>query len=213
MATVDTSRSPSLAEFVTNAVESHARDAYHAGPAAVQSYNPATQTVVVQPQIKKQAVNPDGSQVAELRPTIGNVPVVWPTGGRFRISFPILPGDTGLLIYCDQSLDVWKSGGGIVDPADFRLNDINDAVFIPGLHPNNKPWTTPSSVAIQIGQDGAAPDFVATLKALQALATVFTSWTPAAGDGGLALKTLLTTLITTNLWPAANVSKTVQILG
>lgn len=201
MATVDTSRSPSLVEFVTNAVESYARDEYHAGPAMVTAVN--GQTVTVQPQIKKPAINPNGSQVTEARPYIYNVPVVWPSGGRFRISFPVAVGDTGLLVYCDQSLDIWKSGGGIVDPADFRLNDINDAVFIPGLNPSNASWTNPSATTIQIGKDGSPADFAVLAAKLVAK---FNAHTHPAPGGTTSPPT--TPLITSDVG-----SGTVQILG
>lgn len=50
---------------------------------------------------------------------------------------------------------------------------------------------------------GGTAGFLGSLADLQALKSVFQSWTPVAGDGGAALKTLLTTLFTgPPTWPA-----------
>jgi len=56
---------------------------------------------------------------------------------------PVAVGDTGLLVFCDGSLDVWLSKGGLVDPLDDRHHALSDAVFIPGLRPFSNPVSVP----------------------------------------------------------------------
>lgn len=56
---------------------------------------------------------------------------------------PVAVGTTGLLVFCDDSLDVWLSKGGLVDPLDDRHHALSDAVFIPGLRPFSNPVSVP----------------------------------------------------------------------
>lgn len=68
-------------------------------------------------------------------PVIQNVMVAMPMGAGYAIRLPIAVGDTGVALFCERSLDVWKLQGGIVDPNDIRSHDVNDAIFIPGIVP------------------------------------------------------------------------------
>jgi hypothetical protein len=56
---------------------------------------------------------------------------------------PVAVGDTGLLVFADDSLDVWLSKGGLVDPLDDRHHALSDAIFIPGLRPFSNPVSVP----------------------------------------------------------------------
>jgi hypothetical protein len=56
---------------------------------------------------------------------------------------PVEVGDTGLLVFADDSLDIWLSKGGLVDPLDDRHHALSDAVFIPGLRPFSNPISVP----------------------------------------------------------------------
>lgn len=84
------------------------------------------------------SVQPVGSYKAkdERRipyPVIYNVPVVFPTGngGSAGITFPISAGDGCLLIFAEDNLEDFLSGG---DSDDTRKHSLNDAVCIPGLY-------------------------------------------------------------------------------
>ena len=67
---------------------------------------------------------------------IQNCMVQMPSGQNYSIKLPVAVGDTGYVIVCDRSLDIWASGsGGIVDPQDSRAHDLQDSVFVPGLLP------------------------------------------------------------------------------
>lgn len=70
-------------------------------------------------------------------PPIQGVPFMHPRGTGYWIKLPIAVGDCGHLIINDRSLDAWKVQGGTVDPNDPRRNALSDAVFYPGLYPNN----------------------------------------------------------------------------
>lgn len=90
------------------------------------------QQVDVQPTLQTRYIS---GKVVSL-PVIQNVMVQMPMGQLYSIKLPLKVGDTGSLLFCDRSLDVWSRGsGGVVDPQDSRNHDLTDAIFIPGLVP------------------------------------------------------------------------------
>ena len=131
------SRTPTLSELLQAAASQATGEMFIAGPGMVVSYNPATQTADVQPMISRPVVFDDGTEDLDLLPIIPSVPVAFPRGGGFFVTFPIKKGDLVLLVYCDRSIDKYKSSGGTVptDPVDLRMNDISDAVAYPGFYP------------------------------------------------------------------------------
>jgi Phage protein Gp138 N-terminal domain len=109
-----------------------------------------TQQVDIQPLLQTRYTN---GKVVNL-PVIQNVMVQMPFGKNYSIKLPIAVGDTGSLLFCDRSLDVWSHGsGGVVDPQDSRNHNLQDAVFIPGLVPfPNQLTDTSTDLIITAGQ-------------------------------------------------------------
>src|ERR1017187_3935962 len=131
---MDDLRTPSLADVVSRAIQQALKDTYVSCPATIQDYDPTTQTASVQPCLAKTFVDADGTVTSKQQPIINHVPILFPGGGGFRIMWPLQSGDTVTLIMSDQSMDIWKSAGGInVDPLDERTHAISDAVAIPAL--------------------------------------------------------------------------------
>jgi len=118
-------------EVVRDGIQEALKDVHVALPAMIVKVQ-GEQLVDVQPLLKMRM------RTGELqdRPVVQAVPVAMPHGKDYYIKLPIAVGETGLLVFSDRSLDAWLAGGGgIVDPNDSRLHDINDAVFIPGVVP------------------------------------------------------------------------------
>lgn len=149
-----TTRTPSLAEVIRNALDSAFRECHVSLPAVVISYDATTQTAQVQPLLTLPVVDTNGNVSNESRPVINDVPVLFPSGGGYRLIFPVEAGDLVTLIMADQSLDIWKAKGTETDPIDLRTHDLSDAVAIPALGPKNAPWTVPGSGAAYLGKDG-----------------------------------------------------------
>lgn len=63
-----------------------------------------------------------------------DVPVIYPGAGNYSITFPIKPGDTGLALFSQRSIDAWLDGKTTI-PNNIRLHDMSDALFLPGLRP------------------------------------------------------------------------------
>lgn len=129
-------------------------------PAVVISYNPTLQTVEVQPLLNRAIIGEDGDEDQEILPPIKNVPVLHPRGGGYYVALPLVAGNTVLLICADRSLDVLRSGAGIlpVDQIDLRQHNLSDAIAIPGFYPMAKPIKPPPSPTdLVIGKEVAGP--------------------------------------------------------
>jgi hypothetical protein len=155
-------RTPTLGTVISNALSSRLLDVHTALPAKVEKYDPTTQTVDVKPTLKPYALAEGNVPEPRALPVITNVPLVFPGAGGFRITFPVKVGDVVLLVFSESSLEAWQSSDGQHDlaPGDFRRHNLSDAIAIPGLHTNAKPWTGASSSAMTLGKDGG-PQVVA----------------------------------------------------
>lgn len=98
-------------------------------PATVLSYDRTTQTAVVQVTVCYRVREADGTESQRCRPPAANVPVQW-VGATWELA----AGDTGLAVFCDRAIDVWKNTGNVqTEPPDPRRFDVSDAVFLPGV--------------------------------------------------------------------------------
>lgn len=125
---------PRLADLFAAAAAQLARTLRVAGPAEVLSYDKDKQRATVHPLIKDGYYDENGVRQTSRPQPITNVPVVFmSTASGFRLTVPIEPGDTVLVIYADRSLDQWAQRGGAVDPLDDRAHRPDDAIAIPSL--------------------------------------------------------------------------------
>ena len=150
-------RTPTLEGVINRATRMALRRARVALPARVETYDATKQRVTVQPLILDGYTDENGDRQAERLPVINGVPVVFPGGGGFRVTFPIAVGDVVLLVFSSSSLDRWLALGGEVDPEDDRRHDLNDAIAIPGLHSFAAPLATAPTSTLSIGKDGGGP--------------------------------------------------------
>ena len=122
-------------------------------PAIVVSFDRAKGRAEVKPAIT--LTTTAGEQVE--RSAI-SVPVHYPGGGGFLLSFPLKQGDTGWLLCSDEDISFFVQTGKVSAPGVFRRHDLADSFFIPdslvtGL---NKPAfaTDDSSAAVLQSTDG-----------------------------------------------------------
>ena len=122
-------------------------------PGRVESYDSTKQRATVQPAIKRAHIDEAGNRVVEALPPIPDVPVVFPGGGGYRLTFPIQRGDGVLLVFSEASMDKWLAKGGVVDPVDDRRHDLTDAIAVPGLRSFATPLTDVPTDGISLGVD------------------------------------------------------------
>lgn len=100
-------------------------------PGSIVSYDYTNQKASVQPLLNKAWA--DGTFTP--MPILNSVPIIFPRAGGASLTFPVLSGDTCLLVFLERSIDLWLTMGGQVNPDDPRKFDLSDAVAIVGLSP------------------------------------------------------------------------------
>ena len=117
------------ADNVTSEAITRALQVTHTSlPARVISFDPARSTVSLEILINK--IMQDGS--SEDYPPLLDVPVSYPRGSGFSVTFPLTAGDEGLAVFAERCIDGWFESGDASAPLDYRLHDLSDAFFIPG---------------------------------------------------------------------------------
>lgn len=141
-------------ESVRVAFEGMRADIWTALPGIVESYDPALQTVKVQPAIKARVFSPDDSPPLPGAvfqsdnwwtvplPVLVDVPVVFPGAGAYSLTFPILSGDEVLLIFAARSIDNWWYQSRVQPQSMLTMHDLSDAFAIPG--PRSRPRAIPN---------------------------------------------------------------------
>lgn len=102
-------------------------------PAIIMSYDAETRTVTAQVAIQREFVDENGDIQSINIPPCVDVPVVFPSGGGYEITFPVKEGDECILIFADRCIDAWHASGEISPPADYRQHDLSDAIAIVGV--------------------------------------------------------------------------------
>jgi len=119
--------------------------------ARVESYSAAKQTCTCRPVVRASIKGGNSVQY----PSIANVPVRFPAGGGFSITWPLSAGDQVWLDFGDRSIDEWMNSSA---PKDIQARSkrrfhITDAVAYPGGRPGTKPLKRAGSTDLVIAQD------------------------------------------------------------
>jgi hypothetical protein len=101
-------------------------------PGVIDAYDPETITVTVQPVGREALRKSDGSIESVQLPQLVDVPVVFPRGGDFTLTYPIRKGDECLVVFADRCFDAWHQSGGVQEAAETRLHDLSNAIAIVG---------------------------------------------------------------------------------
>lgn len=132
-----TTGATTLPDAIRFAILAQLNNIHTAMPGQIISYDFTTQMATIQPCINKRWVTGAINQM----PVLQNVPVIFPNSGGASLTFPVNAGDTCLLVFCERSIDDWKSNGvnanGVVTPSDPRKLDLSDGVAFVGLKPFN----------------------------------------------------------------------------
>lgn len=173
-------------DIFRNSISAYLNDVHTSLPAIIISFDASTNKAQVQPVLNKNY----RTGVQEM-PIIENVPVLFPSGGNFQLTFPVIPGDYCLLIFSERSIDKWLSTGGIQTPSDPRKFALSDAIAIPGL----KPFT--SDFSLNNGTDFSLSFAGSTIRIKPDGAVVIeTASTVAIGNQTTELLQVVSTLMT-----------------
>ena len=109
-------------------------------PAQITQYFPLTNSVWARPTIRQTVRNRYGKTQQLTLPEIRDIPVVFPRGGGFTLTFPIAAGDECLLVFASRCIDLWWVNGGINNQYEQRMHDLSDGFAIVG------PWSKPNVI-------------------------------------------------------------------
>ncbi len=156
------SRTPTLAEVIHDAIDDGLASLRVCMPVMVVAYHNDRHTVDVQCAVKLFHVDARGERVATQVPIITDCPVQFPGGGGFSVTFPIVAGDTGIVVFSDVAIAKWYSGRGthVVTETLDHSHNISDAFFIPGYSTvgGEQPATANNAMLVGVGEthQGAA---------------------------------------------------------
>jgi protein gp138 len=213
---------PTLPELLRAAVDAGLEEVWGAAPGTVLSYDPATQSADVEVGVRRAVPSDRGAPVVERAPVVANVPVAFPGGGGFFVSFPLGVGDRVLLVFADRSIDRYRQTGTSADPGDRRALGPAGAIAVPCAPlPVLEVLADADAAEMVAGQDGGvqtrwtgavvklsgASDVELVARAdrveaqLSALKTAISGAAVVAGDGGAALKANILAALAS--WPGS----------
>lgn len=123
-------------------------------PGKVKKWYKDEQLADIEPLIKPIYADEEGNKIVDTLPIIPKCPVEFPRAGDWFISFPIVEGVTGRLVFCDFSIDQYLKKGELVEPESIAQHDLNGAVFIPGLNSEKTKLPDVHADNIVIGKTG-----------------------------------------------------------
>lgn len=129
---------PSTREAIDRVIEAGRRNLHTCFPARVLSYDVGSQTVAVQPQLMRELSDEEGALEYEALPPLYDVPVQWPRGGGFAMTFPLAAGDYVAILCAEQSTLAWRKSGSVSEPGLSQPHGLNGCVALCGWYPDGQ---------------------------------------------------------------------------
>ena len=121
-------------------------------PGHVVSYDPRTRRARVQPAIDRTLAE-DGTSVP--RAPLLDVPILWPGGGGWFLTFPLEAGDAVQVIYNERDISAFKRHHAQGAPPSSRVLAGADAAATPTFHPLQDAEEPESTTGVSIqSEDG-----------------------------------------------------------
>jgi len=120
-----------LVEALESFLRAKLRDVNTSMPGRVEKYYPDTQTADIKPMLK--------THTNVEYPVIPDVPVMFPGGGGYKLTWPLAEGDSVSLLFAQASIDSWANNAELLDRPNANTFDLSDAVAFPGLLPMRAP--------------------------------------------------------------------------
>jgi hypothetical protein len=132
-------------------------DVHTALPAKVLAYDAAAQTVDVRPEIKRYIFDDEGTRTAEALPDLYGIPVAFPRGGGFHVSFPLAVDDYVLVICSEEPTISWRDKARAVEPGIFDRHGLNGTFALPCGYPDKEKLpSAPSGTELELASDNGS---------------------------------------------------------
>jgi hypothetical protein len=143
------------AELIDGAILANARESRVALPGRIESYDATKQRANIRLQLSYYKPTTDGQQIAVEHPIVQNVPICFPQGGGYFLSFPMQKGDPVMVVFCDVAIGAWLSKGEPCEPGIGKMHGLAGAVAFPdGPQPSKTPLQSAGGSNMRIGKDG-----------------------------------------------------------
>ncbi len=125
-----------LASNIKQGIDARLKELHTSIPGIIESFDAEKQLATIQPAVKRVFITRDGDKeilTPSDLPILINVPVIFPRGGGFSLTFPVKKGDECLIALCERSIDNWHRVGGVQPPGARRFHSLSDATAFVGL--------------------------------------------------------------------------------
>lgn len=122
-------------------------------PGIIQEFDPATQTATVQVALREHVRQETLEYAWTEIPLLLDVPVIFPRGGGYVLTFPVKKGDECLVVFSDMCIDAWFSNGGVQNQIEKRRHDLSDAIAILGLWSQPRRYEKYSTKHVELRND------------------------------------------------------------
>lgn len=95
-------------------------------PAEITKFNSDEMTISARALIKEKVLTSVNSYIDIEIPEISDIPIIFPGGSNFCITYPINVGDECLLFFADTCIDSWWQSGGLQSQFEMRRHDLSD---------------------------------------------------------------------------------------
>lgn len=157
-------RFESIQELILAALAGWQQEMWTALPCIVQSFDATTQSITAQPTTNvlvknfpdatiQGQVTPDKTGIWVTPPLLLDVPVLFPNGGGYTLTFPIAEGDEALVVFSSRCIDSWWSLGTVSNPTELRSHDLSDGMAIVGLRSKPRFLSGVSTTSTQLRSD------------------------------------------------------------
>lgn len=143
-----------LEAAVMAALDGRQAEVWTSLPGIIESYDASAQTASVQPAVKGWMKDEYGRMTFVELPLLVDVPVEFPAGGGFTLTFPVKPGDECVVEFQARCIDGWWQAGGIQKPLEKRMHDLSDGICRVGLRSQARMLApAPDTESVQLRSD------------------------------------------------------------
>jgi hypothetical protein len=145
--------SPNLPDLLAAAFSAMLNGFYVALPGIIDEYDPKSQLASVIPAVVDAYIDEGGHRATQSLPILPSVPVMFPGFGAWRITCPVNPGDTCMLLFSTAELGNFLATGQLAPKLTDQRNHLSDAVAIVGLRDLTKRLRPTPDDRMSLGTD------------------------------------------------------------
>ena len=161
-------------------------------PGIIDTYTPAEQVCSARCTLTVPRYDETGAKVEIEIPLLLDLPVFFPSGGGFSMTFPLVEGDEVLVVFASRCIDRWWKYGSVQPQNEFRMHDLSDGFAFAGFRSQPRVLDpVPSTTSMQLRSDDGATK----LDVADGVITV-TAGDVKLGNGGTLRKLITDSFIT-----------------